>query len=454
MKKGSNRGSASVYMLCLLIPTIICVCTLIKYAQMVSAKGMLADATGLADNAVLASYNHPIMDAYGLMCYTKSESEMTGIANYYLDRSLPDNIDGQLAASYSAGGNLADNAVLLAQINKYMSRWNRVAEPVNTGKIYSYKLMVANVPGIRSRMENNLKIAASSDSATELDIPEEQVEDRKNAIAITEADDLSLAMNQVYMNYSGATSDTITACNKKISYENSISENIILGINMLSDVEDYFTPLDSAYTSWINKNQNYMLALYAYNNFSSFHPFGTTSLTGNDYDTGDMLSVSTWGENEFLINSSNDTLNNCNKVKYMIYESLFAEYIVGLYDQMINDTDVIEYAELAAGEHTAYIPVLKDEIIVGVCSKLAFEQLKKVYRYNGSCILNNYPEYIQIFDMVEVERNRDAFLGRVKHVITINAQNSPSAEAREFSFANAWTEVTVTSSDMNVETSF
>lgn len=443
MERHGNKGSVSVYMILLLIPTVICVCIIIGCAQLVSSMGMGADAVGLAENAVMSSYNHPIKDTYGLVCYTKSENEMNNIANYYLNRSLPDNISGQVEVTYPSGYSLSDNDELLAQINKYMSRWYRIAAVDSLGDTYTIKRIMGDASVIRSRIENNYNSALASERNVLLVFPEEQQERRRNAIPEVEADDMTIGADQVYLNYPSAASDIIGAGNRKISYENTVSENISIGLDILEDVEDYYEPVEQAYYSQMYRNENYMLALYVYNNFSAFRYYGCTSLTGNYYRSGDIVSVCPWGENEFIINGTNDTLNNFNKTKYMIYESLFAEYIVALYDLYQNDENIINYATAAAGEHVAYIPVIKDEIIIGMCAKLAYDQMLDVYKFNGDCVLISYPQYMQLFCMVEVERNRDAFIDRMKYIITINANNSSNPEAREFGFTNAWTRVCI-----------
>ena len=454
MDKEKNRGSASVYMVCLLIPTVICMCLLIKYAQLICAKGMTADAAGLADNAVRASYNHAIMDGYGLFCYTKSAAELTDMANYYMDKSLPANMDSQVTASYRSGTSLNDNAVLLEQIDKYMSVWDKSIIEVDVNKLYTYCNMISYVPYYRDCIQNHYNNAVALNGVVEFTITGDEQFVRENAVAKVEADQFVLLAEDITLGYSGGATDRIAANNRVISYENDILDNISYGIDMLNEVEAYYQPLNNAITDMCYRTPEYRLAIYVLGNCSAFHSYGSYTITGRKRTTGDLRSVCAWSENEFIINGTNDSVNNANKVKYMIYESLFAEKLIAFYNTLYNDVDISEYAETIAGEHTAYIPVIKDELIVGVCARLAYEEMKNVYQYDGNSILSDYPKYMQVFDMIEIERNCDEALNRLKYIIELNARNSANAEAREFSFTNAWSEVGVTRGALNTDTSF
>ena len=452
MKSGKNRGSASVYMICLLIPTVICVCMLIRYAQLVSAKGMVIDAVGLAENAVMSAYNHPMKDAYGIFCYTKSEEEMKKLGETYMNKSLPQNIQGQINVQYS-GATLADNTAFMNEIDSFMSKWSSVAYIETSAQTSKYCDMVTEASVIRDRIRANYNSAMTIGGISEIEIPEELSAIRENAVGCAEADTLTLAADNGSFNYSGQ-GNIIKAENRKIAASQSIDTNVYAGMCMLDDVENYYTPITAAYQSQLSQNQNYKLALYAYGNFDSFHNMGCISFTGRYYQSDEYKSVCPWGEGEFIINSSSDYNTNWNKVKYQIYESLFAEYLVGMYDSYISDPDINDYATQLAGENTEYIPMIKDELVIGVCANLAYSEMLKVYRYEGTCTMQSYMHYIQLFDMIEVERDKSGVLDRVRHVMTTNAHSWTSAEAQEFGFAKARTKVDVTMGRYNVVPSF
>ena len=453
MEKRKNEGSASIFMVLLLIPTVICMCILIRYAQLISAKGMLMDAQGLAENAVVASYNRPIKETYGIVCYTKPVSTMNSIGNYYLNKSLPDNMRGEVFVSYSPGYELTDDA-FVAQIRKYMTRWDKVASVVDNYKLISYKQIMNNADFIRESIQVHYNNAINAEGKVEFTYPEAQQQARQNAIPHIKADSLHLDADCVTLSYGNENANIIPSGNREISYQNDMYDNVLIGLDMINNISEYYAPLNDAIISQRTGADNYMLALYVCNNFSAFKYFGNTSLTGNDYESGDVVSVCRWSENEFVLNGTNDSENNTNKIKYLIFESLFAENLALSYNNYINDEKICEYAELVAGTHTAYIPLIKDEMIIGICAKNAYDQMLKVYRMQGDMTLKSYPEYIQMFNMVEVERNKNAYLDRVKFIITTNVNNSPNAEAREFNFNTAKTKVIIEESSMELETSF
>lgn len=440
MRKGNNKGSASVYLICLLIPTMICMVMLIKYAQMISAKGMAADAKGLGDNAVRASYNHVIMDNYGLFCYTKSDSELTRIGNYYVNKSLPGNISCQITASKVPGTNLNDNEFLLEQIDYYMQAWNETADEADIYQLCMYEEMLRDASDVRETIEEHYNDVISNGETDSIELADEEAEFRSKHVFNTNTDNIILDFDQVDLNYGAASTNGIPACNRIISRENDILDNVKVGIDIIKNVEDYNIYLDDAIDSTRDNNQKHSLALYVYNNSSAFNAFGCTTITGRTRTDGDMKSVCAWTENEFIINGTNDSINNADKVKYMIYESLFTEYMTDIYYSFYDHDTVEIYALLIAGENEEYVPVIKDELIISYCARLAWNEVIEVYNNSATGIFTCYPDYVCLFDKIEVERNCDEVLNRLKYIIELNAANSSNAEAREFSFANAYTE--------------
>lgn len=444
METTKNRGSASVYMICLLIPTVISICIILGYAMKVATNGMMWEAAGLAENAVLASYNHPIKEAYGIFCYTKSEDNMENIANRYFYKSMNGHMNGDMKVAYSGDSRLSDNDVFVSEICTFMSRWDKVAEVTSHQSTYTYKHIMNQVWIIRSAMESHYNEAMDSGKIGEIQLSAEAQLVRENAFEKADTRLFRLSLNDVDYNYGGSLGNRIDTKERVMTKDNEIAENILESIDILKNVESFYSPIDKAFESQIYRNDNYMIALYAYNNFSSFHRDSCIRLTGTHFSNGDIVGVTSWTDSEFLLNSTNDHYNNSNRVKTMIFESLFAEYMVGMYDELYASEEIKLYADAVCGDNEVLKPYVKDEIISGICASLAYEEMLNVYDYDGSGTLKTYPEFIQLFDMLEVERDRDGFVDRIKYVIERSAATGPSAEAREFRFSNAYTKVTVT----------
>ena len=473
----NNRGSATIFMVLLLIPIVVFFCMVIRYAQLAATKGMAADAVSLANNAIYASYNQPMRDAYGIYCYTKTDTEMTDIANYYMDKSMDVNAQVYGVVVYQ-GESLDNDAVFTQQIVDYMGNWDKVA-----GNVTGYQLQ--RMVQIRERaVEINEQFKEDYEKAVDSTYTAEPVADESEADGSSDTGEMSVSLSDAeeareyavgIINVDFQTLNFTSGKNEdKPNYENSVSFiesttpvidcdnsneiNLSHGIQIMDNAINYLEPSDKAFQSWLNKDTNYKVALYAYNNFSSFQYFGSAALTGNYYESGDVVSISPWAETEFILNGTDSDQNNAETVKRMIYDCLVMEYVTILYDSCMNNEEIQEYAEVLSGGNPDRIQLIKDEFLIGIAAKLAFDKICNcVYEfgYSSDTTFGSYPYYIEYFLMLETQRDYSGMLSRMKYTITANMQNpTSSAQANEFSFDNAYLMPVIDSYHVNVTPSF
>lgn len=470
-KKMNNRGSATIFMILLLIPIVAFLCMVIRFAQLAATKGMAADAAGLATNAMYASYNQPMMEAYGIICYTKTSGEMTEIANYHMNNSMDINASGQVVVTYQ--GDMMDNSEFAQQIEVYMSNWDKVASGVDTYQLLQLKTRRDKAIEIKEKLNGDYERAVNSSYAGGEEIQEassdegagnvsaSQVEEaRKDAIKNTNANNFNLDFqgtnNEDKPNYSNTVS-LVESSAPIISYENEATENVEHGMEILGDAINYMEPIDRAYYSKLYRDINYQVALYGYNNFSAFNYYGKGALTGNLYGSGDVISISPWAETEFLLNGTDSDEQNARAVKNMIYDVLFMEYVAVLYDTCMSNPDIQAYAEVLSEGNPDMVELIKDEFAIGIAAQLAYETLTNTYSFgvNDYVVLDNYAHYMEVFLLLEANRDLDGQLNRMKYIITANMQNPVSSdEANEFSFDNARLMPVVDSYHVTVTPSF
>ena len=472
----NNRGSATIFMVLLLIPMVVFFCVVIRYAQLAATKGMAADAVSLANNAIYASYNQPMRDAYGIYCYTKTDTEMTDIANYYMDKSM--DVNAQISGVVVYQGESLDNdAVFAQQIVDYMSNWDKVAGNVTGYQLQRMMQIREKAVEINEKFNEDYERAINS-TYTENPTPGAQVEEetnstdsktalsdakeaRRQAIDVTDVDLMVLdymgANNEDKPNYSNSVS-IMESTTPIIHKDNASEDNVGYGIQIMNNATAYLEPIDRAFVSWMSRDEKCKVAMYAYNNFSSFQYFGSTALTGNNYGSGDVVSISPWGEIEFILNGTDSDQNNGDTVKHMIYDCLFMEYVVIMHDFCMNSQEVQEYAEALSGGNADRVELIKDEFLIGVAARLAYKNLNESmyhFGYDPTTTLGSYPYYMEMFLMLEVQRDYSGMLSRMKYIITANMQNpASSAEANEFSFDNAYLMPVIDSYHVNVTPSF
>lgn len=489
-RRNSNQGSAMVFMAVLLIPLCIFFCMIIRYAQLAAGKGDAADAIGLADNAVCASYNKPIKEAYGLTCYTDSAETMTGMAEQYANRSL--NVEGQADLTVSYGGTLADDRVLMEQIWEYMSDWDQVVPLLTTDQITTLKEKRDKAVVIKDALQTDFFALESRRDQilgeTEEEVPEEdkteeqkaaeeeaaqkQAQEREEAerarlraFGMTGKDSYAIDPGNLQLEKIGGkwdfTDDKLPcdiagAMFSPGMYMDAVMENVWQAVRMLEDMENYLEPLDNVQQSLNRKTYGYYVALYANNNFSSFHAYGNGTLTGKEYDGGDIPSVFLWGEKEFLtIGCSYEDMNN-DAVKNMIYDILFMDYITSLYDTVMNDAQIQAYAKTLSDGNPYLEAIYRDEFLIGMSAQMTYKALVAIYNWedNPEIVIRNYPTYMELFLLITSCNDFDGLLDRIRYVIEQNAKNSSSAEARAFSFANAHTDPAITDYRVRLRPSF
>lgn len=465
----NNRGSATIFMVLLLIPIVVFFCMIIRYAQLAATKGMAADAVSLANNAIYASYNQPMRDAYGIYCYTKTDTEMTDIANYYIDKSMDVNAQVYGVVVYQ-GESLDNDAVFAQQIVDYMGNWDKVAGNVTGYQLQRMMQIREKALEINEKFNEDYERAVNStyteDMALEAQVEEETAlsdakEARGQAIDVTDVDLLVLdymrANNEDKPNYSNSVS-IMESTTPIIHKDNASEDNVGYGIQIMNNATAYLEPIDKAFVSWMSKDEKCKVAMYAYNNFSSFQYYGSTALTGNNYGSGDVVSISPWGEIEFILNGTDSDQKNGDTVKRMIYDCLFMEYVVMMYDFCMSNQEVQEYAEVLSGGNADREELIKDEFLIGVAARLAYKNLNESmyhFGYDTTTTFGSYPHYMEFFLLLEAQRDYSGMLSRMKYTITANMQNpASSAEANEFSFDNAYLMPVIDSYHVNVTPSF
>ena len=475
----NNMGSATIFMVLLLIPVVAFLCMIIRYAQLAAAKGMAADAANLGNNAIYASYNQPMRDAYGIYCYTKTPEEMTDIAVHHMSKSMSVDADVNAVVVYQ-GDSLSNDQVFSDQIVKYMNNWHMVCGPIDDYQLLRMMQIREKAVKINEKFQedynravNSTYVAAPEESEENNDNEEEtdnegndavSVADattaRENAVAKTDGNCLELDFNggnnEDKPNYNNSVS-IIDSELPVISYENATDVNVCYGMKMIGNATDYIAPVEDAFYSKLSNDTSHKVSLYAYNNFSSFYYYGRSALTGNYYSSGDVVSISPWGESEFLLNGTDSDTNNAHAVKRMIFNVLFMEYVTVMYDTCMNNSDIQEYAEVLSGGNPDRVELIKDEFLIGVSAQLAYESL--LYTYGGGenlyVTFGRYPYYMEFFLMLEVQRDYQGMLNRMRYIITENMHNpASSAEAREFNFDSAYLMPTIDSYHVDVTPSF
>ena len=478
-----NNGAALVFMVLLMVEIVVIFWGIYACAQAAATYGMAADAAGLAQNAVMAGYNHSIKDAYGMICYTQSDTELSAQAQHFAEESMPVDSDIRVKAGYT-GTSLADDSQFAVQIDKYMSKWDKTCGHVTQSQLGTLKGVVDKASDIRKKLESDMNkirnlppgnhesISGSAVSEDEMKQAMQEAEKRSQAadarekmIGSVDPDNAELRFEAATLDYRGKH-DIIPAPECRIDSERDADKNVRTAADMLKSVEEYFDTLDETVVSMTSVDTSYHLALYAVNNFSAFRYYGSTALTGRSFVDGDMPSVSQWGENEFMLNGASDDITNCKVVKRMIFAVLFSEYMAGSYDTLMNDEDISGYAAILSGGNAAYMQLIMDELIVGISANLAYEALVKIYsadtskysassteayteRYSGSPLggnigvissvtLTDYPAYIELFDLLETERNMGGFIKRMRYLMDTNAAHASGGDAAQFRCANAY----------------
>ncbi|MBQ8317621.1 MAG: hypothetical protein IJX85_04725 [Lachnospiraceae bacterium] len=457
--KINNTGSATIFMVLLLVPMIAFMCVVIFLAQLSAAKGMAADGISLAGNAIYASYNKPMRDAYGIYCYTKTPAELTEVANYHVNKSME--IDAQVnAVVVYEGESLANDELFTQQIVDYMKNWDRVAGKVTVNHVLQMKAYREKALEIREKLQADYDRAINS-TYQETQTPEgDAVTARENAVSTADASLLRLdfggANNEdkpYYANYTSLINSAVPV----ISYTNTSEVNVGYGISMLDCANAYLQPIDQVYASMLAKDTNYKVALYAFNNFSAYNYFGCASLTGNYFQSGDVVSISPWAEAEFILNGTDSDQKNAETVRDMIYNMLFMEYMARLYDICMSDTRVHEHAVTLSGGNPDKVELIKDEFLVGISANLAWDSLEKSYGFleNQGVTFASYPYYIELFLMLDTQRDYQGMMGRMKYLIGENMRNPASSqEAREFEFSKAYLMPSIDSYQVIVTPSF
>ncbi len=462
----NNKGSATIFMIILLIPLVIFVCMIIRYAQLAATKGMAADAVGLATNAIYASYNKPMRDAYGICCYTKTAEEMTEMANYHMNNSLDINASGTMVVSCD-DQSLSDNDIFSQQVVAYMKNWNKVAHRIEPYQLLWLQQNRERSIEISQKFHQDYERAINSSysggtgNAEDGEISLEDAKQlRKDVVKLVNVDNLCLdfggANNEDKPNYSSSTS-LIDSTTPIIDWEKDTTVNVNTGIQILSNAQYYLEPLDAAFYSKLNKDVNYNVALYAVNNFSAFNYYGPTALTGNNYLTGDVVSISGWAETEFLLNGLDSDQNNADTVKRMVYDIIFMEYVTKMYDVCMSDPNIQKYAEVLSEGNPDMVELIKDELLIGVCGQLAYETYLNTYNFgtNDDVSIDNYAQYLELFLLLEANRDFDGLVDRMQYLITENMHNPVSSEeAHEFSFDSAYLMPVVDSYYVTVTPSF
>ena len=463
-KTGENSGAVTVFAVLMTILLVSVFFAIFIYAQIVSSAGISADAVSLADNAVKASYNKNIWDAYGLTCYTQSAARLSDEASYYVDRSLAFDAEAVAEVKFT-GKTLADGSEFLSQVDSYMKRWDLIAPNVSYMNMYSYKNVMKNSAKIRKVLEKDLKAETNgylgsqivvsignkdstpqegSDAALHLkELEEKQKADtaRENVLKTITPDKITIRyLSPASFDYTGPSG---LMAPRKMTVDNSLSsrENVQAAVDTMKRVEEYFSPIDSAMDSKIFRKSTYHLALYAANNFSAYHYYGSTALTGNYYGSGDVTSLSPWGENEFLLNAGGSDEENIETVRDMIFDLLFTEYMVKLYYSVTDDSVISDYSYILGNGAPQSVKLIKDEYIVGLAAQMAYNALVESYEWkdNDDIILDKYIYFVELFDMLEAQRNTGEFVKRMQYLIDKNAAQSPSSEARQFKCAKAAT---------------
>ena len=489
-RRNSNQGSAMVFMAVLLIPLCIFFCMIIRYAQLAAGKGAAADAIGLADNAVCASYNKPIKEAYGLTCYTDSAETMTGMAEQYANRSL--NVEGQADLTVSYGGTLADDRVLMEQIWEYMSDWDQVVPLLTTDQITTLKekrdkavvikdALLIDFYELECRRDQILgkteeavpeEDKTEEQKAAEEEAAQKQAQEREEAerarlraFGVAGEDphainpeNLKLELQGKTWSYSGNISrmDSWDTVFTSVMDMDESEENVVMASRTLEVAINYLDPLDNVQQYLNRGTYGYYVALYANNNFSSFHAYGNGTLTGKEYGGGDMPSVFLWGEQEFLAIGDNYEDSNNYAVKNMIYDILFMDYITSLYDTVMNDAQIQAYAKTLSDGNPYLEAIYRDEFLIGMSAQMTYKALVAIYNWedNPEIVIRNYPAYMELFLLITSCNDFDGLLVRIRYVIEQNAKNSSSAEARAFSFADAHTDPAIMDYRVRLRPSF
>lgn len=461
-REKDNGGAVSVLVILSLLFLVSVFFAVFMFAQLVSAVGMAADAASLADNSVKASYNKAIWDAYGIFCYTQSEGDLSKMATDYMDRSIVFDAEPSAEVKFMEK-TLADEGQFTAQVDSYMKKWDAVASNVSVTDLYSFKNVMKNSAKIRKKLEDDLKSSSdgylgsqvvvsvgSKEESTQEKVDaskhleqllqmEEADDARKNTVGTTTPDKLTLyVLSPATFSYTGA-SGLIKPQKMRVDNKLSSRKNVQAAVDTMKRVEQYFSTLDEAIDSKVYSDSTYHLAIYASNNFSAYHYYGSTALTGNYYGSGDVTSVSQWGENEFLLNAGKNDKINSEAVRDMIYDVIFTEYMVKMYQFATVDEKIKEYSNTLGAGNTQATSLIIDEYLVGLSAQLAYETLRQVYQWedNDDVILDKYIYYIELFDMLEIQRDTKGFIKRMQYLMDINAQQSSSSEAREFRCSKA-----------------
>ena len=470
-----ERGSVTVFMSVMLLGLVMFFIAVIELLKGIVGAALVLDEKMTLEASLYASYNKPIRDAYGLIVYTKNPDYLSQKATAWFRESADPlslnpaidragnfaSVSGDIKVSYSPNDLIDIDCNFVDQIVGYMKDRDELCNEVSPGGISAISNNLYKVNLLKERFVQDMEDAQNG------------VEVYKD-YGLTEDEDLSLLVEEYSMEeveaikksmYQAADSDKLGLnitfqyiCYPDINPKNpgigkiadetwSEEEILYQSIALIDEMNSYYSNLDTVKSAVSNKSEAYYVAEYATEMFSAFHYFGAVSLSGNYYDSGEMISVNPYCETEYLIFGNGDVYADSDIAKHMIFDNLYIGHLVNLMINQPVDERIIAYAIVLSDGDMSRVNMIVDALYSAEAAGLAYQDLLDIYNFKKIPVVvgdsdtdfGEYQYYMELFALIECCRNQGSVVAREKQVIEINAKNS-CEEAREFSFNNAYTE--------------
>lgn len=470
-----ERGSVTVFMSVMLLVMVMFFMAVIEFAKSFVGASLVLDEDMVIEASLYACYNKPIRDAYGLTVYTKSPDYLSHQATVWFNESadplsLSPAIDkagnmvsktGNITVTYSYNDSLDIDSNFVDLMVGYIKERDTLCNEVTPDGISAISSNLDKANQLRERFIQDMEDAQNGietykdhglteDEDVALLAEEyaiEQVESIRNSMYLSaDADRMTLDMTFQYVCYPDINPKNPGV--SKIADESWSEEEVLYqSIALIDEMNSYYSNLDAVKSAVANKSEAYYVAEYATEMFSAFHYYGETSLSGNYYSSGDMVSVNPFCETEYLIFGNGDIYVDSDIAKCMIYDNLYMGHLVNLMINQPVDKRIIAYAMVLSDGDMSKVNMIVDALYSAEAAELAYQDLCEVYRFNRIPVVigdsgtdfGEYQYYMELFCLIECCRNQSSVVAREKQVIEYNAANS-CEEAREFRFATAYTD--------------
>ena len=474
MKK--EKGSVTVFMSLMLMILVIFEMAIITFAKAFAAMSITADACMTTQASLYACYNKPIRDAYGITVYTKDTNYLSHEGTDWFNESVDPlslnpsvdkagnllRINGVVTVSYDSSDSLSIESNYVDGIVRYVKERDTLANDVTKEGVSSIKNNMEKAWQLRERFSQDVEDAKNGvavykdhglmqdetvDSLVQGYSVEDVREKRNTMYKNADSDRLNLTLDFADTKYIDINPRNVGV--SKLADDSWTDEQVVnRSIALIDGMNEYYGNLSVVESAIENKSEAYYVAQYTTEMFSAFNMFGEVSMSGNYFDSGDMISVNPYCETEYILFGNGDILTSSNTAKYMIFDNLYMGHLVNLMMVQPVDKRIVAYAVVLAEGDMSKVNMIVDALYSAEAAELAYQDMRKIYKFvqvpavawDGSSDWTSYQYYMELFGLIECCRNQSVVVARQKAVIEKNAANS-CAEAKEFKFSKAYTEI-------------